>query len=78
MIPLSIRFSNIEEERTDITISFVAAIRVAVNTEEPVTPVAQQKKKIVIREADIVLVSVHARHVRITPHTFRNIPALTM
>lgn len=39
-IPLSIKFSIKEEENTDIIISFVAAIKVAVNTEEPVTPVA--------------------------------------
>lgn len=55
-IALSIRFSIIEEENTETMISLVAAIRVAVTTEVPVTPVAPPYTKMVIREAEIVLV----------------------
>ena len=75
-IPLSIKFSIKEEENTDIIISFVAAIKVAVNTEEPVTPVAPTK--MVINDADTVLVSVHAIQINTVPHILLNSPAFTI
>lgn len=77
-IPLSTKFSIIEEESTDVTMSFVAAISVAVNTDDPVTPVAPPKTKIVIVDADITFVNVHANQVSITPQIFLNNPALTI
>ena len=65
-----------DDANTDLTISFVAAIRPAVSTDVPVAPVAPPKTKIVMQEEITTDENVTTSHVRMTPQVFLNNPAL--